>query len=268
MRKTIFFSLGLATIATCLAWAGNEPWKTKPYQQWDQKDIQQVLNNSPWGKVESVPASWGSAADSSGLQPSGGYGQPTAPTGSQGSGAGGSGAGGTMGSSSPRPAGGSPMDNDPGMGGGQRLVNFAVRWNSSYTIREALARDALLSNKISEADAQKFVAQAPTDYEVLVSGPDMTPFAMANEAELKAKAFLEAKQSKQKVAPTSVKINRTPDEKKVTFIVFSFPRQATANQPLVTPKDKNVEFGCRLKDLNLQASFDLRKMSTDKGPDL
>lgn len=273
MRKKIIISAALIAIAASLAWAGGDVWKTKRYQQWNQKDVQQVLNNSPWGKVQSVPAAWrsnGLSADrDSGMQPSEPAGAPR--SGSEGVGGGGAGGPGTMGGGQ---AGQSPP-NGPGapqmaggMGEGAAYTPFFVRWNSAQTIREALARDALLSSKINEADAQRFVTQTPPDYEILVTGPDMSPFATTSEADLKAMTHLEAKQSKQKIAPTSVKINRTSDNKRVTFILFSFPREASANQPFVTPKDKNVEFECKLKNLDLRSNFDVRKMVNEKGQDL
>jgi hypothetical protein len=38
----------LATVA--IARAGGDPWKTKPFDQWPQQDVQEVLQNSPWAK--------------------------------------------------------------------------------------------------------------------------------------------------------------------------------------------------------------------------
>ena len=35
----------LATVA--IARAGGDPWKTKPFDQWPQQDVQEVLQNSP-----------------------------------------------------------------------------------------------------------------------------------------------------------------------------------------------------------------------------
>lgn len=279
MNKKTTFGLAIVTAIACVAWAGNDPWKTKSYQQWDQKDVQQVLNASPWAKTQSVPASWrggGAASGMGGNDESGGYGargqgagagEGAGAGGGTGAGGGAGAGGGSMGAGDRRSGGESPMDDAAG-GQGQRYADFTVRWNSSQTIREALARNALLTNKIGEADAAKFVAQAPAAYEIFVNGADMSPFAGATEEDLKANAFLDAKQSKQKVQPSQVTIERSPDKKKISFILFSFPRQAAANQPLITAKDKSVEFGCKLKNLELRASFDLHKMVNEKGQDL
>ncbi|HKW89053.1 MAG TPA: hypothetical protein VJN21_09870 [Candidatus Acidoferrales bacterium] len=272
-KKAIYGTAFVAAIA-CLAWASNDPWKTKSYQQWDQKDVQQVLSASPWVKIQSVPASWTSGRGAAGMggnsQP-GGYGAPGQGGGAgedTGGGAGASaGGGGAMGTGARRTGGESPMD-DEGAGQGQRYASFTVRWNSAQTIREALARSAVISGKIGEAEAAKFVAQEPAAYEIFVNGTDMSPFASVTEEDLKANAHLDAKQSKQKVQPSGVTIQRSPDNKKVAFIAFSFPRQAGANQPLITAKDKSVEFGCKLKNLDLRANFDLHKMVNEKGLDM
>ena len=49
MRKRMMGGLAVLMVAL-LAWAGNDPWKSKPFQQWDQKDITQILQESPWAK--------------------------------------------------------------------------------------------------------------------------------------------------------------------------------------------------------------------------
>ena len=49
MRLRILAVGMLATAA--VAWAGGDVWKTKPYSQWDEKDIQTVLQTSPWAKL-------------------------------------------------------------------------------------------------------------------------------------------------------------------------------------------------------------------------
>lgn len=270
MRKTIFISVAFVTIAACLAWAGGDAWKNKPYRQWDQKDIQQVLNDSPWAKVQSVPVAWRRDATPAGLEAGGEPGESGGGEGGQSGGGGGGGARGSMGAS-PRPAGGSGSpEGGEGMsdGGGMPPASFIVRWNSAQTVREAIVRSALLDNKISEADAAKFVAEAQPQIEIAVLGRDMTPFNKTTEDDLKANAYLEVKPSKLKINPSQVMIKKSQDNQKVIAVFFAFPRQTAGSQSLITPKDKNVEFGCKMKVLDLKASFDLHKMVTEKGPDL
>lgn len=283
MRKTILSNLAIfaiLAIAVSLAWAGgNDAWKTKSYQQWDAKDVEQVLGNSPWVKAATVAASWhssgayGKAPNAGATPPSGGSGQMDTPQGGGGGGmqGGGYSQGGAM--AGQRKGGSGGGDEDEGGGGeadaqGPRMVSFTVRWESSQTIREAIAQNAVLSKKLTQAEAEKFVAQASATYDVFVTSTDMTPFANLSESDLQDRTFLEAKQSKQKITPSSIKIQRSEDKKNVVFVLFSFPRQTAGNQPLISPKDKDVAFQCKIKSLDLHTNFDLHKMTNDKGQDL
>ena len=49
--------LGLLLGATLLC-AGDKPWKAKSYQQWDEKDLQTILTESPWVRVTPIQRSW------------------------------------------------------------------------------------------------------------------------------------------------------------------------------------------------------------------
>jgi hypothetical protein len=51
-------------VAASLIWAANDPWKSKPYQQWDDKDLRRIFNDSPWAKIVQITSSSASAYDS------------------------------------------------------------------------------------------------------------------------------------------------------------------------------------------------------------
>jgi hypothetical protein len=57
MHKRILIGVAFLILAG-LVWASNEPWKGKPYQQWNKADIEVILNNSPWCEKLVVPANW------------------------------------------------------------------------------------------------------------------------------------------------------------------------------------------------------------------
>src|SRR5580698_9455464 len=57
MRKQ-WTAVVLTLVASALAFAGNDPWTSKPYQQWDDKDIAKVLKISPWSHTEAVEMTW------------------------------------------------------------------------------------------------------------------------------------------------------------------------------------------------------------------
>ena len=275
-RKIILTFLAILATVSSVAWGGEETWKTKPYQQWDDNDIRQVLENSPWVKLKTVSAVWRDSAHSTNTQSGGQRGDKLASLGPPSGACDPSTLGGacdedphaSMGDSS-RPVGGeSSVETSQAGIRGPGTAAFLIRWNSAQTIREALARNALLHNRMTESEASNYVGQSPPAYEVLFSGNDMSPFVAVNEQELKSEVYLEARQSKQKVAPAGVSIRRTPDNRRVILILFSFPHQTAECQPLITSRDKEAEFVCKLKNLDLKADFDLHKMKSSKGLDL
>ncbi|HKF53081.1 MAG TPA: hypothetical protein VKB26_12275 [Candidatus Acidoferrales bacterium] len=263
MRKTI--TLALIFIVAGLVYAANDVWKTKPYQQWDQNDLKQVLTNSPWVKQTTVMASWAKG----GMEAPGG-GQNTQPQqnqqqqtqtqqrpGSMGGSASGSGGGG-YGGNTQQDAPQAPQEQEAG---------FFIRWNSALTEREAVARSAQLSGGFSEAQVQQYVNQTPGTYDLVVYGRDMTPFTSETEETLKSEAYLEVKPSKEKVSPSAIKITKSNDGR-VQMVSFSFPKQGSNGQPLISGNDKQAHFDCKTKQMHLDTQFDLRKMVGKGGQDL
>src|SRR5580658_4384788 len=50
MRKQMFGGVALLVVAA-LAVAGGDPWKSKPFSQWTDKDVTDILLNSPWARA-------------------------------------------------------------------------------------------------------------------------------------------------------------------------------------------------------------------------
>lgn len=253
VRTGVAALLALAVVAVARA---GDAWKTKPFEQWTQNDVRQILHDSPWAKVENVPADWKPSRYGATNEQAG-----PAPT---------TGSGSTMGdqkityggpSGAPKSAGEQPMGSTEGQ------ATYYIRWNSSRTVHEALIRDAILSGKMKESDAGKYLSAPITDYEVLVVGPDMTPFQHSTPDELKAKSFLRGKQSKIEANPTNVNMVRSPDGDRLTAVVFTFPRKTADGKDVAAPQEKGLRFECKLKDVSLNATFDPRKMADQKGPD-
>jgi hypothetical protein len=242
-----------------IVWASNEPWKDKPYQQWDKADLQVVLNDSPWCRKITVDVNWKSSASSPTVMPQSD--QNPELRGHMNSQHGG------MPDTSPPDA---SMDSVGSTNNASNSVSpkatFNVRWYSSRVVREALAREAILNGRISEAEATKLLAEPVTDYEIIVFGPDMTPFQNLTEDQLKSDASLEAKESKQKVAPASIRINKAPNGM-TTGLIFLFPKKTASGQDVASANEKGFEFVCKMKGLNLHNTFDTHKMVDEKGED-
>lgn len=258
MRKRFLAGLAVLTLAG-LAWAANEPWKSKPYQQWDKADLAVILNNSPWAKKVDVDVNWKRTSSSSAQSHAASTDTTVELRQHMDTSKGG------MPDTAPPDRG---MDTAASSGGTAESAKaaFIIRWYSSRVIREALAREAIIAGRISEAEADKLLAEPLADYEVIVFGSDMTPFQDLTEDQLKSASSLEGKQSKQKVAPASVRANKGPDGR-TNSVVFLFPKKTGNDADVASTQEKGLEFACKLKGLDLRNTFDTGKMVDEKGAD-
>jgi len=241
-----------------------DPWKDKSYKQWDEKDIRKVLADSPWAKELRVTATWRGAREQ-------GLGPEVRPSGTAGGGYGESSPGGMpMGAG---PASGRPVEAE--QGGGPPQAVFIVRWLSSRTIRQAMARAAMLRGA-QEADAEKFLSQELPDYVLAVVGSDMSPFAGIQENGLLEKSYIFIRKTKAKLAPTRVEIQRpqaSPGQPPaagspgVSVVLFHFAKKTAAGEPVLPADEKGVEFVCEAGSAHLKTNFELQKMVGSQGPD-
>jgi hypothetical protein len=253
LRKALLSGCVALSLAA-IVWAGGDPWKSKPYQQWDAKDVRKVLDGSPWVRSVQVEAPWISADAVAGGADSGGTpaqpGQATA-------------------GPSPRtgPGGGGP---DAGAAAGPQtaLATFVVRWASSRIIREAVLRNAILAGQLQEDAAEQQLAQSVESYEIVVAGPDMKPFQSVDERILEHGAFLMDRKTKQKIAPTGVKIQNSEDGTKIQSVAFYFPKKSDSGVSTIGADVKAVDFFCVVTNVRIEASFDTSKMMDTLGRDL
>jgi len=252
-RTGVLFAV--CAIAVCV-FAG-DVWKDKDYKQWDEKDVQKILFDSPWAKSASVARAWGGAGMTGG-DDEGGFSLPRGGTpdsiGSSG-GRGGRGGDDTLnGAGAPRPS----------------AATFLVRWVSAHTIREAIARDGELHGAKPEA-AEKFLDAQITQYAILVGGTDLRPFGKADDevlAALKQAAYLEPQKSKQRIAPSKVGVQRDPKTQRLLAVIFEFDRKTPAGEPVIAAGEKEIQFTCVYNKLSLKQKFDLTKMTDKQGLDL
>jgi hypothetical protein len=232
------------------AWAGGDPWKEKPYQQWDAKDCQKIMYNSPWAQIVVVDATWQPLSSGSGLPPS----RDGANRSMGGPGEGGSQA--------------APGLSDSSQPAQSSITQFVIRWVSSRTEREAAVRSAILEGRIKESEADKFLAAAPDEFQLLVAGRDMTPFNGVDAKSLQRNTFLHLKKSGAKIAPIDIQFQRNSSDQRVTTVLFAFPKKLASGEPFIGTEEKVVEFVCHLGKTTLKTNFDVQKMSDKQGQDL
>jgi hypothetical protein len=240
MRKMVM-STGIALALTLLAWAGGDPWKSKPFQQWDQKDVQQILQESPWAK--------------SNLQASGAW-QPLGQSATEGAGA-------YDTRSSTVMDGGAEKTRDALVG----AKAYNAYWWSSRTIRGASCRQAVLAGAMTEAAAEKLVAEVPDEYEVRVRGNNMSIFQERGEKAFEDAGWLELKKSKTKLMPSRVTFDRDASEK-VVSVTFYFPKKDKSGNPTIVSDEKEIDFFLKIGGSRLVTYFEPKKMVDTQGQDL
>lgn len=229
-RKLAVWGVGAVLLGAALLWAG-EPWQEKPYTEWTALEVKQISQDSPWAQIVRVMGSGG-------REP--GIARETV--------------------DSTKPMAGGEESYRPGV-----QSEFLIQWASSLTMRQVLVRRRQLAGNIKEEEAAQFLSSKPTQYVLIVFGPDMRGFQGVNEEAVKASAYLEFKQSRQKLSPETVRYIRAGE--KLVEVHFYFPRQA-GDKPLPTPQDKKVKFFFRTASDSISTDFDLRKMVRDGAPDL
>ncbi len=229
----------------------NDPWKDKDFASWDEKDVQKILQDSPWShKIQYGMNTGGPMAgnltvtkprDNSSMS-SGGSGETT--TGS-------------------RQTGGPQVEGMPTAG---PETVFVVSWFSASTIREALARKRELAG-ISSEETRKGLSTAPDTYQIMVQSQNMKAFMQSTEDDLKAQAFIILRNSKAKIAPSHVSIQRNQTGTPAALF-FIFDKKTATGEPTIAPDEKGVDFTFQAGKTPLKVSFDFKQMQNKQGLDL
>lgn len=222
-----------------LAWAGNEPWKDKPYQQWNEDDILHVLSDSPWSHSLTVTRTWTPVKTEE---------LPEGPL-----------------SGGRRALSNSLGDSNDSL---SKDVKFGVFWMSSRVMRAATARRAVLQSRSTQAVAEKYVGQPQPEYEIVIQGGDMTPFIQRDEKFYQANSYLQTQSTKQKIPPSHVTYQRSPSGKSILAAKFFFPRKTPSGESTIAGDEKRVEFVCRVEGSPAIVGFEVQNMADKDGPAL
>lgn len=242
VAKSIALLLGLL-LGTTLLWAGDKAWKAKPYQQWNAKEIEAILTDSPWVRVTPIQRSW--RPDSQ---------QDIAPQDRS--------SGGLKGQTSPT----SRATTDPvGAGEDTQQMNVLIYWQSSRVMRAATARQAVLHGE--KVDVDKYVSEPQSEYQIVVRMQDMTPFQQHDEKSFQDNAFLQMKKSKDKISPTHVVYEKT-SQGSVQDAIFFFPKNNSSGAPIISADETEVQFSCKIADTTVRVGFKPRDMVDQSGPAL
>lgn len=237
-------------LAAGLVWADKKPWMSKPYDAWNDKDIQSILTQSPWVQTTTIRRTWleVSEKDAPPVLINGGVRSWPA--------------------DAPNLQGASPAVTIRESESSQRgELNVYVSWDSSRVMRAALARQSVLRGEIKESDVEPYARTVLQEYSLVLSMADMTPFVKNDEQFFQRQAFLEMRTRGRELSPSHVLYQR---DAKGTLkqVVFFFPKTDSSGEPTITPDEKDVEFKCKIGDSSLHVGFSPQKMTDQAGPDL
>ncbi len=224
----------------------------KPWAEWSKKDVQKILNDSPWGQTQVDE-------DTSEMFYKPTTAQPTSTT-----------AGTSRGTTVTDTSGGLKRGEESGGALNQATgVKFRIRWLSARPIRQALARQIALESGQWNEQLRAF-AEGSTENRAVVavwfestdqrfSNRVMQIFNAAITAVLKNNTYLERKDGKRIFLQEYV----SPQRNTLGAALFIFPR-VIDEQPLLTPQNGDVRFVCEFnKDLKLNMKYKLADMLYD-----
>ena len=235
-----------ATLLTAAVTCASDVWKDKDFQNWDLKDVQKILSDSPWSKK--LQTGGGPSPRMGGLRGMGGVGTGMGPAGG--------------GSATPS---GSTSGGEAGGPAPTQQLNLTITWYSSRTIREATAREKELEGTPADV-ARKDLAAEPTAFEVAVCGPDLAALGK-NMNELKERSYLMPKTTKEKLTPVDVSFQREKGKVLPTAIVFSFAKTTASGESAIAKSEKGIVFFIQAGGTPVKVQFDLSKMTDKTGAD-
>ena len=242
LPKPLGLLLGLLLGATLL-WAGDKAWKAKPYQQWNDKELEAILTDSPWVRVTPIQRSWRPAPDrdiAAQERSSGGVRGQT-------------------------PAASTAPTARVGAGEDNQEMNVQVYWQSSRVMRAATARQAVLHGE--KVDVDKYANEPQAEYQIVLRMEDMTPFQQHDEKFFQDNAFLQMKKGKDKISPSHVVYEKN-SKGLVADAIFFFPKTTSSGAPTVSADETEVQFSCKIADSTVRVGFKPRDMVDQSGPAL
>jgi hypothetical protein len=231
----------LALAAVCAA--ASDPWKSKPYDKWTKKEVEKILNNSPWAQVVRVP-----------YHPSLGGERVEQQQKIQ------------IGKTVWDPA----NDSEPNAVKDtfEPDSTFVVRWNSALTIRRALFRDALLRGVPKNEAARRYLEQRADEFELVLVPVGQTFLPPTEPSTLLRNTYLELQPSGEKLIPIRAQARREVDASRREGYAFQFRRLLADGTPAIPQGVVRIDFFTQVGPRMFRARFQLDKMFAPEDLDL
>jgi hypothetical protein len=247
------------------AWAA-DPWVTTSHEQWSERDVKKILEDSSWSQqivvsmrqlvaagfnfVPDVKDSTGGA----GHRPFGGGEGGMSPS---GSGAARNGEGRGVGGGPP--AGGRPSYSGRSTEelGELPPAIFLLSWESSLLVRRAKARRTQLYGGEKEDDSiQKYINQSFDHYVLVLNLPEAVAAQLPPDlGKIEAETRLLV-DSREHIPVLSVSVQNS--ERNIVY--FRFPHVKPNGEPTIGPSSKDLEFSTNYAGIKIKKKFSLPKM--------
>jgi len=244
MRAALLNKLVLFPVLAPAALWATDVWEAKPFQNWTQKDVLKIFNNSPWARqARAVIGSTTPAAEGRSGQPTVGDASSNdsgVPKGREPGGAG------RMGSA--------PSDFDQGPQS-QVGVPVIVRWQSALPLRQAQMLGKYGDNVAISPEAQKFLTDEPSIYVIAVSGlaGSIVSAGGGDQAKQsiveKSTLTVRGKKPLHPIAVDFLAVGSTVD------VLIGFPRAMR-----ITLEDQEVELASEIGRATVRYKFKLKDM--------
>jgi hypothetical protein len=216
--------LPVALLAPALAAEGF--WHKKKYLEWSQKDVQKMLNDSPWAKpFEFHPPTSGDKEELPGR------------------------------ATCEACSGGNPNRYGTEL---PETMMIVIRWQSALPVKQAMVKARFGAEAANTPEAAQFLARQEVFYVVGVASLPAQLLPDAPE-KLKAKAVLKRK-NKPPLAAAQVKSGAI--ENNLAAVYFAFPRTENG-APAVAVEDGEIEFALELGSNDISRKFRLKDMLFD-----
>jgi hypothetical protein len=226
-------------------------WQAKKSSEWNDKELNKILSDSPWSRQTTVTMSQG------GKQGGGGGGEGRGGIGGEGGGGGrGGGIGGMSGGGGGGRGGGRGGGGNGGGGGGGGMpaIGMQIRWQSAKPVKIALARLKFGDNLQAKPDVMQLIEQVEKDYVIMVEG---LPAMMTRQGQEKLVSNLKKNcaihcAGKDDLLPTDVQVGQGT---KGVVAAISFPKKDPFSLD-----DKEVEFTMKIGNNSAKRKFKLKDM--------
>ena len=232
-----------------------DSWVKKKYSEWTDKEVRQIVSNSPWAHRTDIPL--GSA-----MAGGGGRGRGRG---------GGGGRGGGMGAENDSPGGGfgGVAGADSGLGGGgvgggaavggegpgaTPTLPVTIRWQSALPVRQAIAKMRFGAEAATSQEAAKLLQGQQQYYIISISGLPARMLQGMGPQRVKSGSALRLGKS-ESIAAAEIQVNPGQPTAEL-FLLFPRTRE-------IKLEDKDVEVVSNLGAFEIRRKFRLKEMVFD-----